>query len=239
MSERGVDAARRALVVGAHPDDIEFGCAGTAARWVDEGWDVRYVIVTSGQRGVQDADQDPEAFGRVREAESIAAAERCGVTDVVFLRYMDSEVAYGPALLEDLSRQFRRHRPHRLVTMNPEPLPTDAFVNHPDHRFVGQAALDVTVTGGTTAAIFPALARDEGLEPWGGLEETWLFGPGGGTTAVDISATIERKLSALECHRSQVGGWDVRAFMSARLADLGRPHGHAFAEAFRVIGYRR
>lgn len=117
------EARRRALVVSAHPDDIEFGCAGTVCRWVDEGWHVRYVIVTSGQKGVQDVEQDAEAFGRLREAESVEAAATVGVSEVVFLRYTDSEVAYGPALLEDLSRQFRAHRPHRLVTMDATALP--------------------------------------------------------------------------------------------------------------------
>ena len=164
--------ARRALVISAHPDDIEFGCAGTVCCWVDEGWDVRYVIVTSGQKGVQDARQDPDRFGRLREQESRRAAEICGVTDVTFLERMDSEVVYDQELLKDLSRQFRIHRPHRMIVMDPQSLPTDMFVNHPDHRFVGQAALDVTMTGGTTAAIFPELLLEEGLEPWREQEET-------------------------------------------------------------------
>jgi LmbE family N-acetylglucosaminyl deacetylase len=230
---------RRALVISAHPDDIEFGCAGTVCRWVDEGWDVRYVIVTSGQKGVQDASQDPNEFGRRREEESRRAAEVCGVTDVTFLRWMDSEVVYGQPLLKDVSRQFRRHRPHRMVVMDPQPLPTDMFVNHPDHRFVGQASLDITVTGGTTAAIFPELLLDEGLKPWEGLEEAWIMGPAGGPTAVDITETLDRKLKALEAHVSQVGEWDVRRFLSERLAERGRPHGYAYAETFRVISYRR
>jgi LmbE family N-acetylglucosaminyl deacetylase len=230
---------RRLLVVSAHPDDIEFGCAGSVCRWVEEGWTVRYVVVTSGQKGVQDAEVDPEEFGRRREAEAVAAAAVCGVHDVVFLRYMDSEVAYGPGLLRDLARQFRLHRPNRLVTLNPEPLPTDFFVNHPDHRIVGQAMLDVTVTGGTTAAIFPELLRDEGLEPWNGLEEVWLAGPGTSETVVDITATFERKMRALLAHATQTSGWDVRSLVASRLADIGRPHGYDYAESFRVIRYRR
>ncbi|MBV8981556.1 MAG: PIG-L family deacetylase [Acidimicrobiia bacterium] len=232
---------RRALVISAHPDDIEFGCAGTICRWVDDGWDVRYVITTSGQKGVQDARQDPDAFGRLREQESTRAAEICGVSDVTFLRYMDSEVVYGPALLKDLARQFRRHRPHRLVVMDPQSLPTDMFVNHPDHRFVAQASLDITVTSGTTAAIFPELVLEEGLEPWRELEETWIFGPAGGPTVVDVTATIERKLDALQAHVSQVGEWDVRTFMKQRLAERARDAGYDYdyAESFRVLSYRR
>jgi LmbE family N-acetylglucosaminyl deacetylase len=122
--------------------------------------------------------------------------------------------------------------------MDPQPLPTDMFVNHPDHRFVGQASLDTTVTGGTTAAIFPELVLEERLEPWRELEQTWIFGPGGGPMAVDITDTIERKLDALEAHVSQVGEWDVRGFMRERLAERGKPHGYAYAETFRVINYR-
>jgi LmbE family N-acetylglucosaminyl deacetylase len=235
------DEPRRALVVSAHPDDIEFASAGTVATWVDGGWDVRYVIVTSGQKGVQDAASDPEAFGRVREAESREAAEAVGVTDVTFLGYMDSEVAAADwlGLRRDLSRQFRRHRPHRLVVGTPEILPTDRFVNHPDHRVVSEAVLDVTMTGGTTAAIFPELQVDEGLPPWRELEETWLAGPAGGPQVVDITSTFERKIAALRAHASQVGEWDVAAFMGPRLAELGRPHGYEYAESFRVISYRR
>jgi LmbE family N-acetylglucosaminyl deacetylase len=113
------------------------------------------------------------------------------------------------------------------------------FVNHPDHRFVGQATLDTTVTGGTTAAIFPELVMEEGLEPWRELEETWIFGPAGGPVAVDITETLDRKLQALEAHVSQVGEWDVRSFMRQRLAERGEAYGYKYAETFRVIGYRR
>jgi len=230
---------RRALVISAHPDDIEFGCAGTTCKWVDEGWDVRYVIATSGQKGVQDARQDPEEFGNRREQESKRAAEICGVTDVTFLRYMDSEVVYGPALLKDLARQFRRHRPHRLIVMDPQQLPTDMFVNHPDHRFVAMAALDMTLTGGTTAAIFPELVLEESLEPWQGLEETWVMGPAGGPVGVDVTDTVERKLDALQAHVSQVGEWDVRTFIKERLAERGRDFGYDYAESFRVLSRLR
>jgi LmbE family N-acetylglucosaminyl deacetylase len=233
--------SRRALVISAHPDDIEFGCAGAVCAWVDAGWDVRYAIVTSGQKGVQDAAQDPEEFGRRREQESREAARICGVTDVTFLGWMDSEVIYGDgrALRKDLSRQFRIHRPHRLVTMDPQMLPTEFFVNHPDHRTVATAALDITMTGGTTAAIFPELMLEEELPPWRELEETWIMGPAGGSTVVDITGTIDRKLQALKAHHSQVGDWDVEAFLRPRLAERGKPHGYAYAESFRVISYRR
>lgn len=234
-----VEQARRVLAVAAHPDDLEFGAAATVARWVEEGWDVRYVIVTSGQRGVQDAGADPHAFGRIREVEARQAASVCGVTSVTFLGFMDAEVVYGPELLGALSRQFRLHCPHRLLAMKADPLLGEAFVNHPDHRHVGQASLDVTVTGGTTAAIFPELLFDEELEPWQGLEEIWLMGPGPAPHAVDVSSTIDRKVEALRAHASQLGEWDVDAFVRRRLAENGKSEGFAYAERFRVIDVRR
>jgi LmbE family N-acetylglucosaminyl deacetylase len=237
MSER-----RRVLVVSAHPDDIEFGAGGTIARWTDEDWDVRYVIATSGQRGVQDPDVDPEAFGRLRQDESRAAAKICGVESVTFLAYMDSEVTDSPGLRRDLARQFRLHRPHRLLTLNPEHLPMDGFVNHPDHRTVGTVAIDVTITGGTTAAIFPELLAQEGLEPWQGLEDTWLMGPSpkGKVEVVDVSDTFERKIAALQAHASQMAqiDRDVRGFLAPRLAAIGEPYGYAYGESFRVLRRR-
>jgi LmbE family N-acetylglucosaminyl deacetylase len=239
-TETGGDG-RRVLAIGAHPDDIEFGAGGTVARWVDEGWDVRYVIVTSGQRGVQDERQDPEEFGRLREEESRAAAKVAGVTGVTFLGYMDTEVVYSRELQRDLSREFRRHRPHRLLVQNPEHIPPGGFVNHPDHRAVATAALDITITGGTTAAIFPELIIEEGLQPWRELEEIWLMGPSGGDEVVDITPYLERKMAALEAHASQIAQVprNLREFITRRLAATGAPHGYDFAESFRVISRRR
>src|SRR5437763_12540450 len=211
---------RRALAMFAHPDDVDFGAAGTIARWVDDGWDVRYVCVTRGQKGAWDAHMDVDEYGALREAEQRSAAKVVGVEDVTFLDWMDSEVFDSLDLRRALSRQFRLHRPHRLLTMSPDPLPTDRFVNHPDHRAVGQCALDITMTGGTTASIFPELLA-EGLEAWRELQETWLMGPGVKARAVDVSSTLEVKLEALRCHASQIGDRDVATFVRRRLRDAG------------------
>lgn len=229
---------RRALAIFAHPDDVDFGAAGTVARWVKEGWDVRYVCVTRGQKGAWDAHMDVDEYGALREAEQRAAAETVGVSDVTFLEWMDSEVFDSLELRRALSREFRRHRPHRLLTMIPDPLPTDRFVNHPDHRVVGQAALDITMTGGTTASIFPELLEED-LPPWRECEQTWLMGPAVKSTPVDVTDTLEQKLAALRCHRSQIGDRDVETFVRQRLQDAGRTFGLPYAETFRVISYRR
>ncbi|MEP7055977.1 MAG: PIG-L family deacetylase [Actinomycetota bacterium] len=230
---------RRALAVGAHPDDIDFGASATVALLCDQGWEVHYLLVTSGQKGVQNVEQDPQEFGLLREREQRAAAAILGVAGVTFLGYMDAEVELTQQLRKDIAREFRRHRPHRLFAINPELLPTDFFVNHPDHRAVGTATLDITMTGGTTAAIFPELIIDEGLQPWRELEETWLMGPGGGSTVVDVTTTVDRKLEALRAHASQVGDRDVEKFMRERMSELGGVHGFEYAESFRVISYRR
>jgi LmbE family N-acetylglucosaminyl deacetylase len=229
---------RRALAIFAHPDDVDFGAAGTVAKWVDDGWDVRYLCVTRGQKGAWDAHMDIAEYGALRETEQRAAAKVVGVTDVTFLDWMDSEVFDSLDLRRALSREFRRHRPHRLLTMIPDPLPTDRFVNHPDHRAVGQAALDITMTGGTTASIFPELL-DEGLQPWRDCAETWLMGPAIKPRAIDITDTIDRKLDAIRSHASQIGDRDIETFMRARLREAGRAFGMTYAETFRVISYRR
>ena len=229
---------RRALAIFAHPDDVDFGAAGTVARWVREGWDVRYVCVTRGQKGAWDAHMDVDEYGALREAEQRAAADAVGVHDVTFLEWMDSEVFDSLELRRALSREFRRHQPHRLLTMAPDPLPTDRFVNHPDHRVVGQAALDITMTGGTTASIFPELLG-EGLQPWRECEQTWLMGPAIKPTAVDVADTLEQKMAALHCHKSQIGDRDIDTFVRQRLREAGRAFGLPYAETFRVISYRR
>lgn len=170
----------------------------------------------------------------IRREESIRAAKAVGVEEVDFLGYRDGYVEATFELRRDLARVFRRARPHRLVVMDPMPLPGGWFVNHPDHRAVGQASLDITVTAGTTPGHFPELL-EEGLEPWKGLREIYVAGPGGGEFAVDISSTIDRKVEALLCHASQLGEWDVSTAMRAWTKVNGKEHGYDHAELFHVL----
>ena len=224
----------RVLVITAHPDDIEFACAGSVARWVDEGAEVTYVIVTDGSTGTLDTDLVGQRLADVRREESIQAAKVVGVNEVVFLGYRDGYVEPTLDLRRDLAREFRKARPDRFIVMDPQTLPGGWFVNHPDHRAVGQASLDITVTAGTTPGHFPELL-DEGHEPWRGLKETYLAGPGGGETAVDITKSIDRKIAALKCHVSQVGEWDVESVIRNWMKANGQEHGYDYAELFRVI----
>lgn len=228
--------AYRALVVSAHPDDIEFGCAGTLARWASEGADVTYCIVTDGSTGTQDRSLIGTALADVRRDESEEAARLVGASTVVFLGYRDGYVEYNLDLRRDLARVFRKYRPHRFVVMDPTPTIEDRFVNHPDHRAIGQACLDVSMTAGTTPGHFPELL-DEGLDPWRGLRELWITGPGTKPVTVDISQHIDSKIAALMCHRSQIGddAENVATWVREWTAEAGRPHGYAHAETFQVI----
>lgn len=226
----------RALVVTAHPDDMEFGCAGTLARWADAGAEITLCIATDGSTGTQDRALMGERLREARREESQRAADIVGIAEVTWLDYRDGYVEYDLGLRRDIARVFRRYRPHRFVVMDPTPTIEDRFINHPDHRAIGQACLDASMTAGTTPGHFPELL-DEGLDPWRGLRELWIAGPGARPRVVDISDTLDRKIDALMCHQSQVGGDAERiaGFVRAFTAELGSRSGFAHAESFRVI----
>jgi LmbE family N-acetylglucosaminyl deacetylase len=226
----------RALVVTAHPDDMEFGCAGTLAKWADRGAEVTLCIVTDGSTGTQDRDLVGERLRAIRIEESAAAAAVVGISELDWLGYQDGYVEYTLDLRRDIARAFRRHRPHRFVVVDPSPTIEDRFINHPDHRAVGLASLDVTLTAGTTPGHFPELL-DEGLEPWRGLREVWIAGPGSNPRVVDITDSIDRKIEALMCHRSQLPGEpdEIGGWIRERSAEIGKRAGFAYGESFRVI----
>lgn len=225
----------RALVVTAHPDDMEFGAAGTLARWADQGAEITLCIGTDGSTGTQDKDLMGAPLHDIRVRESRRAADVVGIKELVWLGYQDGYVEYTLDLRRDLARLFRKYRPHRFVVMDPTPT-IDDFINHPDHRAIGQASLDVSMTAGTTPGHFPELL-DEGLEPWRGLRELWIGGPGLRPRVVDISDTIDRKIEALMCHQSQVGenADEIAAFVRSYSAEAGTAAGFAYAESFQVI----
>lgn len=225
----------RVLSVTAHPDDLEFGSAGTLAKWVDDGAELTICIVTDGSTGTQDRDLMGRRLAEVRRAETERAAKIVGASELVWLGHEDGYVEYTLELRRDIARVFRRFRPHRFLVMDPTPTIDNRFINHPDHRATGQAALDVSMTAGTTPGHFPELL-DEGLVPWRGLREVWIQGPGLRSTGVDISATIERKVEALLCHESQIGDPErVVEWVKQRHAEHGHPFGFEYAESFDVI----
>jgi len=220
------------MAIAAHPDDIEFWCAGTLVRAIAGGATVRLLLVTSGDKGSSDPKAIPAAVARQREAEAQAAANLLGLAEVAFLRYADGEVENTHALRGDLVSFIRRWRPEILFTHDPEhPLP--AYLSHRDHRIVGRAALD---------AVYP-LARDRlafpehetaGLAPHA-VGEVWLFASSLADSLIDISASIEQKIAARLKHTSQtVDPVALRESWTMRAREIGAPFGVP-AEAFTLL----
>jgi LmbE family N-acetylglucosaminyl deacetylase len=215
---------------------MEFGSGGTLAKWADAGAEVILCIATDGSTGTQDRTLMGAGLNQVRVTESQRAAEILGVKEVVWLNYQDGYVEYTLDLRKDIARVFRRYRPHRFMVMDPTPTIEGWFINHPDHRAVGQASLDVSMTAGTTPGHFPELL-EEGLDPWRGLRELWVAGPAAGARLVDITETIDRKIEALKCHQSQVGddAEQIAGFVREWSAKAGATAGYDYAESFQVL----
>ena len=228
----------RALVVAAHPDDIEFGCAGTVARWVREGAHVTYVLVTNGAAGSSDPEMTRERLAELREAEARAAAKVVGVDHVEFLGYEDGLLEPTLEVREKIVRLIRRVRPEVVVTTDPTTRYfADRYINHPDHRAAGEATLAAVIPGSDTRLAYPELL-EEGLEPVK-LTGVWLMMNMEPNLVVDIGEFIDKKIESLVCHVTQVGedldedAGFVRGMAEFSAADQPFQYG----EAFRVFRF--
>lgn len=227
----------RILVIAAHPDDIEFGTAGSVSRWIDEGAHVTYCVVTDGSAGSNEPGVDLVALALQRREEQLAAAAAVGVQDVRFMGYADGVLQPTLELRRDLTRLIREIRPYRVVCQDPTTvLVGDGYINHPDHRAAGEAAIYAVFPSAETRPTFPELLA-EGYEPHH-VSEVYLNLTLHPTLKVDISGTIERKISALLCHKSQVSP-ESADWIRQRNAETGAEEGYAFAEAFRVMRFVR
>jgi LmbE family N-acetylglucosaminyl deacetylase len=228
----------RILVVAAHPDDVDFGAAGTVARWTEAGIEVSYCIVTNGDAGGSDPSISRTEMAAVRQAEQTAAAKQVGVHDLHFLGYPDGMVEPTLGLRKDLARVIRLLRPDRLVSQSPERNYLRMGVSHPDHRAVGSATLDAVYPDARNPFAFPELLTEEKLEPWK-VREVWIAGSPTPTEYVDVTDTFPRKVAALRCHASQISDPDrleemLRGWLSRAAAAGGLPEGR-LAEAFQVL----
>ena len=224
---------RRILVVVAHPDDAEFGCGGSVARWVAERRQVFYCILTNGNKGSDDPAMTPDRLAAIREDEQRAAARTLGVKDVAFLGYPDGELEDTREARHDVVREIRRFRPDRVVTQNPFPT-LNPYAGHRDHRHAGRLALDAVYPYARDRLHFPEILA-EGFKPHK-VREVYVMGHSEPDVVVDISGTMEQKLAALRCHASQLRDFaGVEGRVRQRAADVGKPHGHTYAEAFCVI----
>jgi LmbE family N-acetylglucosaminyl deacetylase len=228
----------RALVVTAHPDDVDFGAAGTIAGWTSRGVEVTYCIVTDGQAGGFDPDVPRSQIPTIRRAEQVAAAAHCGVTDVRFLGYVDGELTVSHDLRRDLSRVIRQVRPDRMLIQSPERYWSRIGASHPDHLAAGEAAIQAVYPDARNPFAHPSLLGDEGLEPWT-VREVWLMADPNPDHWVDVTDTLEVKLDAIRSHASQMQegrdvGDFVREFLAAAAATAGFGEGR-YAESFRVV----
>ncbi len=233
---------KRVMIIVAHPDDADFMAAGTLAKWARQGSEVYYVLCTSGDKGTSDPEVIPAELAATREQEQRAAAGVVGARDVVFLRYTDGDLQNTLELRRDLVREIRRYKPDILVCQDPTNRFGDSYVNHPDHRAAGDAALDAVYPSARDYHAYPELI-EEGLMPHKTLEVYLGGSPTTSTVWVDISDTIDVKVAALREHASQVGADPERlatleSRIKGRAAELGAPHALTYAEGFRYIQLR-
>lgn len=226
----------RALVIYAHPDDAEFGCSGTVAKWAKAGVEVVYAMLTDGSAGSSDPAMTRERLAAIRRAEQEQAAALLGVAHVEFLGYPDGFLDVGADTRKAVTRVVRRHRPDAILATDPTVRLRDGYVNHPDHVAAGELAMRAINPDASTRLMFPDLADVEGLEPH---KPKALFLVHYGEEAdhvEDITDTLETKVQALGCHASQLDGdWDWAGFVRERAAEIGRRIGVAAGEGFKVI----
>jgi LmbE family N-acetylglucosaminyl deacetylase len=229
----------RLLVITAHPDDADFGVAGTIAKWTRAGTVAELVCCTSGDAGADDARLDPLELARRREVEQRAAAKVVGYQDVHFLHRPDGALENDLALREQLVRIIRTFRPDAAMAMDPTVIiRDDGFIQHVDHRQAAQAAVDAVYPAARNAMAFPWLVTDEGLEPVN-VDEVYLFFTDRPNIWVDTSDTLDVKLAALREHVSQLRRpAELEEMMRKRAHEAGAAIDTQAAEALRRISLR-
>jgi LmbE family N-acetylglucosaminyl deacetylase len=227
----------RVLVVMAHPDDVDFGAAGTVAVWTHAGLEVAYCIVTDGEAGGSDRSVSRSDMAAIRRREQTEAAAVVGVTDLTFLGHPDGRLAPTLDVRRDIARVIRRFRPDRVVAQSPERNWARIYASHPDHLAAGEAAICAVYPDARNPFAFPELV-DEGLEPHT-VPELWIMATDRADRVVDATEFFPLKLAALRSHRSQVADGDhlealLRQWMSGTALAAGLPDG-SLAEAFHVV----
>lgn len=226
------------LVVMAHPDDAEFGCGGTIARWAAAGKEINYVLCTSGDKGSSDPDISPYKLAQTRRAEQINAAHALGAHDVVFLSYEDGVLRNTIELRRDIVREIRRFRPDAVICQDPTMrFGGNRYLNHPDHRAAGDACLDAVYPSARDPHVFPELLVDGFLAHK--VREVFMSTQQNADVWIDISECFERKLEGLRQHTSQVGDRfeQVVERMKERARALTKAQGLDFeyAEGYRYF----
>ncbi len=220
------------MVITAHPDDAEFGAAGTVARWTQAGKSAVYVVCTSGDKGSSDRSLTPQQLVPLREKEQREACAVLGVEEVVFLGYEDQTLEETPAFRKHLVEMIRTYRPHTVITLDPY----RKYLWHRDHRIVGQVVMDAVFPFARDHMAYPDLL-ERGLEPHK-VKEVLFFGAEDINFYSDIATTFDLKLAALSCHQSQVrhlGDGNLGGWLKKRCRLLAKGSEYELAEAFHRI----
>lgn len=225
---------KSAMAIVAHPDDIEFSCAGTLARWAKQGAILSFVLCTSGDVGISQIGVTKEKATQIRENEAKIGGEILGASELVFLRYPDGLLQPTLELRRRLVREIRRFKPEVILCGDPTIVwAGNDYINHPDHRAAATAALDATFPAAgqrnlyeefELEGIFPCKPRKVFVTSWEGSD---YF--------VNIEETIGQKIQALRAHESQMNGWDPEESIRSWAAEAGRGKEMRFAESFRVV----
>ncbi len=221
------------MVVVAHPDDAEYGCAGTMVKWCREGMEVVLVICTDGSKGTSDREITGAQLADIRRREQIASGEVIGLKKVVFLGYEDSTLQPTLELRRDIAREIRRYRPDVLISPSPvRNLFVTGYLGHPDHMAAGEATLSAVFPAARDHLTFPDLL-EEGFEPHK-VREVLITEHRDPDMWLDVSDTIEDAITALKEHVSQVGdGVEDDKWMRNWRKQAGEHHGMKYAETFR------
>jgi len=225
---------KRVMAIFAHPDDIEFGCVGTIARWVQAGAEAVYVLLTSGDVGIADTSLTRAEAAAIREAEQSVAGAVVGDKEVIYLREPDGALVNTLELRKKLVREIRRFRPEVLICGDPTVwFVSENYINHPDHRAAAAAALEAVFPAAGQPHLFEELA-EEGLSAHK-VRKVYINEFGGGGTFINISDVMDLKVAALHKHESQFKGWDPEPMIREWSTAAGKGKEMAYAESFRVI----
>jgi len=228
----------RVLVVVAHPDDCDFGAAGTTALWSAKGIKVSYCIATNGDQGGEDLTVPREEMPKIRQREQREAGKAVGVSEITFLNYRDGWLEPTIALRKDIVRQIRITKPDRMVIQSPERNWDRIGASHPDHLAAGEAAIQAVYPDARNPFAFEDLIKDEGLQPWR-VKEVWVMSSVNPDHFVDITSTFDKKMQALHAHVSQTAHNEnlenmVREWGEKNAQANNLPAG-SVAEVFRIV----
>jgi LmbE family N-acetylglucosaminyl deacetylase len=220
------------MVVSPHPDDAEYGVAGTVARWVKEGKRVVYVVCTNGDKGTSDINMDPAKLAETRRQEQRAAADVLGVSEVTFLNLPDQGLEDTPEFRKLIVRMIRQYRPYTIATADPY----RRYVWHRDHRITGQVVLDAVFPFARDHLAYPDLLA-EGLQPHK-VKELFFWAAEDINYRSDITATFDLKVRALRCHSSQMRELsepEPEAWLRQRCLDIAKDEDFELGEAFHRV----